>query len=300
MRRGFARPLRTANPVHGARAGRVCRVTLGLAATALLAWTACAPRSPRATTAASLRPDCEYRDGAIIRGPTDRRRLALMFTGHEFAEGGEVILDELARRQVRASFFVTGHFLGRRDHRPLVRRIVEDGHYLGPHSDAHLLYCSWERPPRLLVTQEQFARDLEANLAKLARAGVRRDQARFFLPPYEHYTARIADWTGDLGLTLVNFTPGTRANADYTPDTAPNFVSSQAILDSIVRREREDPRGLNGFLLLLHLGAGPYRTDKFHARLGELLDHLKARGYEFARVDELLWSRASARGTAGH
>ncbi len=48
------------------------------------------------------------------------------------------------------------------------------------------------------------------------------------------------------------------------------------------------PHGLNGFLLLLHIGAGPKRTDKFHTRFGELLDDLAGKGYQFVRVDELL------------
>jgi hypothetical protein len=54
-----------------------------------------------------------------------------------------------------------------------------------------------------------------------------------------------------MGLTLINFTPGTRSNADYTGEADTNFVSSQAIFDSIVNKEREDPHGLNGFILLL-------------------------------------------------
>jgi hypothetical protein len=45
---------------------------------------------------------------------------------------------------------------------------------------------------------------------------------------------------------------------------------------------------LNGFLLLLHLGSGPGRADKFHARFGELLDYLTGKGYQMVRVDELL------------
>lgn len=49
-----------------------------------------------------------------------------------------------------------------------------------------------------------------------------------------------------------------------------------------------EPHGLNGFILLLHLGSGPGRTDNFHPRLGELLDTLAAKGYQFVRVDELL------------
>ena len=82
--------------------------------------------------------------------------------------------------------------------------------------------------------------------------------------------------------------PGTRSNADYTEDASPNFVSSGAIFESIIRRERQDPDGLSGFLLLLHIGAGPRRTDPFHTRFGALLDDLAGKGYRFVRVDELL------------
>ena len=62
-----------------------------------------------------------------------------------------------------------------------------------------------------------------------------------------------------MGMTLVNLSPGTRSATDYTSEKDPNFVSSQAILDSILRCESEGPAGLNGFVLLLHLGAGPER-----------------------------------------
>jgi hypothetical protein len=64
--------------------------------------------------------------------------------------------------------------------------------------------------------------------------------------------------------------------------------SSQAILDSILRRAREDPHGLNGFLLLLHVGAGPARTDKLHLRVDQLTARLTARGYAFVGIDTLL------------
>ena len=54
-----------------------------------------------------------------------------------------------------------------------------------------------------------------------------------------------------------------------------------------VAREQQDPNGLNGFILMFHLGSGPGRTDKFHPRLGELLGHLTAKGYRFVTVDEM-------------
>jgi hypothetical protein len=87
---------------------------------------------------------------------------------------------------------------------------------------------------------------------------------------------------------VINYTPGTRSNADYIEDDAKNFISSKAIYDSILKKEQEDPNGLNGFLLLMHFGVGPKRTDKFYDHLGALLDELQRRGYEFVRVDELL------------
>ncbi|MFO0891598.1 MAG: polysaccharide deacetylase family protein [Isosphaeraceae bacterium] len=240
----------------------------------------CAPAQERPSAG------CRMADGAVVRGPTSGRRIALVFTGHEFAEGGPTILDELRRHRARASFFLTGDFLANPEFEPLIRRLVAEGHYLGPHSDRHLLYCDWSPRKTRLVSRETFEADLRANLARIERFSGERPV--YFLPPYEHHDATIARWTAALGMRLVNFTPGTRSNADYTEDAAKNFVSSQAIHDSIQRREQADPDGLSGYLLLLHIGAGPGRTDKFAARFGGLLDHLAERGYHFVRVDELL------------
>ena len=234
------------------------------------------------------RYDVEFQEGGIIRGPTSARRLAVVFTGHGFAEGGEVILNELGKHKGKGSFFFTGDFYTNPNFKPLIQRIVREGHYLGPHSDKHVLYCPWEGPKKTLVTHAEFRADLESNLRKFERFGIPRRQIRYFLPPYEYYNREIVDWSKELGLTLVNFTPGTRSNADYTGEAEKNFVSSQAIFDSIVAKEKTDPKGLNGFMLLVHIGSGPGRADKFPAWFGELLDYLAGKGYQFVRVDELL------------
>ncbi len=242
--------------------------------------------------------ECEVRDGAIIRGPKAEHKLALVFTAHEYAEGAETILAELSEHCAKASFFLTGAFLTNRSLSSLVQRMRREGHLVGPHSDQHLLYCSWENPQQTLVARHEFRRDLVLNLQKLGAsppqqwlhggAPVTPAMQSYFLPAYEHYNRDIADWTRELGQTLINFTPGTLSTADYTCEADRNFVSSQAIFDSIVAREQQDPHGLNGYLLLLHLGAGPGRADKFHYRFGELLDFLSGKGYQLVRVDELL------------
>ncbi len=241
----------------------------------------------RSATEALGKIDVEVSEGGIIRGPKKEKKIALEFTGHIFAEGGETILNELAKHHAKASFFLTGDFLDNPEFKPLIQRIIGEGHYLGPHSDKHLLYCPWSGPKKTLVTQEAFNSDLFSNSRKIRRLKVRPSYL-YWLPAYEWYNQEIADWSKARGFTLVNYTPGTRSNADYTDEAATNFVSSKAIIDSIFKKEQSDLNGLNGFLLLMHIGAGPGRSDKMHDHLGELLDYLSGKGYEFVRVDELL------------
>ena len=212
----------------------------------------------------------EYREGGIVRGPKDKKRIALEFTADQFAEGGKTILDELAKYHAKASFFFTGNFFANSENKALAKRLVKEGHYLGPHSDTHPLLCPWGGPKKTLVTKKFFRSDLERNLKRIQDVGVKRKQIRFWIPPYEHYNEEIVSWSRELGLTLINYTPGTRSNADYTEDDAKNFVPSKAIYDGILKKEQED--GLNGFLLLMHFGVGPNRTDKMHKRFGALLE----------------------------
>ena len=195
---------------------------------------------PRRGIARSIvRVQCEMREGGIVRGPKDEKRLALVFTGHEFAEGGDVILNELKKHDGKGSFFVTGDFLRNPKFAPVVTRITDEGHYLGPHSDKHLLYCSWENPSNTLVTEEQFTIDLFANLRLIPNPTWNtRRPSRYFLPAFEHYNSDIVDWTRKQRWTLINFTPGTRSSADYTGEADKNFDSSQDIFDSILKRVR--------------------------------------------------------------
>lgn len=230
----------------------------------------------------------EYDQGGITRGDKSSKRMALVFTGDEFAEGGTVIADALQKNNVKASFFLTGRFYRTRANRHLIERLRKDGHYLGPHSDAHLLYTAWDDRTKTLVTREQFERDLNANFAAMRPFGIGRKQVPFFMPPYEWYNDEISTWTMLMGYQIVNFTPGTRSNADYTTDNDKNYLSSDAIMTRIKEYEAKDPNGLNGFILLTHIGSGPKRTDKFHNRVDELINWLRSKNYEPVRVDELL------------
>ena len=229
----------------------------------------------------------EFVAGGIIRTDRTEKRIHLVFTGHEFADGGEIIRGVLKKHSIKASFFLTGDFYRNPQFAKLLSALKKDGHYLGAHSDKHLLYCSWENRDSLLVTKEAFCRDVLDNYTAMEPFGVKRTDARYFLPAFEWYNDTISAWTKELGLVLVNFAPGTYSNADWThPELGNQYLSSDTIYARILRFEESRPGGLNGFLLLTHIGTDPRRKDKFYDKLDELVTTLETRGYRFALLNE--------------
>jgi peptidoglycan/xylan/chitin deacetylase (PgdA/CDA1 family) len=225
--------------------------------------------------------------GGIIRTDSTKKEIHLVFTGHEFGDGGEAIRSVLQKHRVKAAFFLTGDFYRNKKFSALIRGLKSDGHYLGGHSNKHLLYCSWEKRDSLLVSKEEFTADLIANYAEIEKFGVRKKDAPFLLPPYEWYNESISAWTKELGFTLVNFSPGTYSNADWTiPELGTQYLSSDTIYNRILAYERNHSNGLNGFILLTHIGVDPRRTDKFYLRLDGLMTELEKRGYRFISLME--------------
>jgi endoglucanase len=146
-----------------------------------------------------------------------------------------------------------------------------------------LLYCDWTKRDSMLVTQKEFTDDLISNYSIMEKFDIKKQDAHFFLPPYEWYNDTIAAWTKRAGLQLINYTPGTKSHADYTKPAMKNYTGTTEIMNSILQY-----KNLNGFILLLHIGTDPARTDKFYYKLPLLVSELKRRGYSFVRIDQLL------------
>lgn len=226
--------------------------------------------------------------GAIIRTDTTQKNIALVFTAHDFAEGYDTIIRVLRKHNIKASFFFTGDFYRNSDFSHLISELAGDGHYLGAHSDKHLLYASWENRDSLLVTKEDFIKDLKANYFEMERFGILKDSALLFLPPFEWYNDTISHWCKEIGITLVNFSPGTIANHDWTiPEPGSLYFSSDSIYKNILTFE--ESANMNGFILLTHLGTNPRRTDKFYFLLDSLVSDLKIRGYQFPILRDLVY-----------
>lgn len=224
----------------------------------------------------------QFVQGGIVRGDTSKKEMALVFTGHEFADGGLYIQKYLKSTETPASFFFTGDFL--RKYSTLAKDLSEEGHFVGAHSDKHLLYCSWEKRDSILVSKKQLLDDLKKNNEELEKLGIKK--SKWFMPPYEWYNTEISNWLKEEGVQIVNFTSGTLSTADYTTLAMKNYRDTETIMKSIYKYEEE--KGFNGFILLVHIGTEPERIDKLYYRLPELVAYLKRKGYSFKRIDDIL------------
>lgn len=263
---------------------------------ALFGLSACNPPQPPPTSSSS--PPVRTEKPAtgftrikktIIRGNRSQKKMALIISADQFAEGGGIVREILAKHRVKASFFLTGRFYRDSTRHALILGLKEDGHYLGAHSDQHLEYGFGDS---LIIGKQEMTLDLLENYKAMEKFGIQKATAPYFLPPYEWYDASVAQWTQELGLTLIGMTPGSRSNADYTTPEMPNYKSSDAIFESIKAYEQSDSDGFNGFIMLVHMGTAPARTDKFYKRLGELVTWLKKKEYQLVRIDELLGAKS--------
>ncbi|MGM9803991.1 MAG: glycoside hydrolase family 9 protein [Muribaculaceae bacterium] len=225
-----------------------------------------------------------YRDGGIVRTDPAKKTISLVFTAHDRADGAEKIISTLKKYGVKGSFFFTGTFI---DMYPeIVNRLRGDGHYISTHSNAHLLYMPWENPDSLLVTKQQFTDDIMQGYQALAKAGISKSQAPYFIPPYEYYNSTIASWAKQLGLQVINFSPGTGTSDDYTTPDDPKYQSSKQLWNKLMTCEKKN--GLNGQILMVHFGTDPRRTDKFYNMLPQIIKTLQNKGYTFTSVDQAI------------
>jgi peptidoglycan/xylan/chitin deacetylase (PgdA/CDA1 family) len=106
------------------------------------------PRAPGADHTGLLRPTLYPRPAARVR------ELVLTFDDGPDLAGTPVVLDELAKRGLKAIFFVNGqHMVGSRAQdaarRDLVRRIAAQGHLVANHTLSHRNLCADIEPETL-------------------------------------------------------------------------------------------------------------------------------------------------------
>jgi hypothetical protein len=87
-------------------------------------------------------------------------------------------------------------------------------------------------------------------------------------------------------MQLINFTPGTGTNADYTTPQMANYKSSARLTEDLMKYENTKTDKLNGAIILIHLGTHPDRKDKLYNSLDQLITSLSKKGYSFRALNE--------------
>lgn len=190
------------------------------------------------------------------RGPTDEAKVALTFDDGPNDHTTAKLLDLLADRKARATFFCIGRHVA--DHPDIARRIHEEGHALGNHSYTHTPWTALS-PFGLRADLARSQETIEAATGS---------RPRFFRPPYgirNHQTAAAAARNE---LRVVGWSCG---GGDTSSRPA------QAIVDRITGKLAP------GSIILLH-DHGPHALEV----TGKVLDACEARGLQPVRLDELL------------
>lgn len=176
----------------------------------------------------------------------------------------ESILDALQKHNVKATFFVVGHFLETAP--DLVKRMVEDGHTVGNHTYHH--------PDMSKISNiDDFRKETEA-AAKLFKEITRTDMAMYYRPPQGKYSEANLQMAKELGYSTFFWS---LAYVDWNQDDQP---SHEEALDKLTSRVHP------GAIVLLH------NTSKTNGEImDEILTKWEEMGYTFGTLEDFLEDR---------
>lgn len=192
--------------------------------------------------------------------PTGDKNIYLTFdNGYEQGYTGRV-LDVLQKHRVPAIFFVTGHYV--RTAPDLIKRMVEDGHIIGNHSETH--------PDFTTVSKEVMKRELD--LVEAAVAQITSQQRMMYLrPPRGTFNEETLTWADELGYVHVFWS---LAFKDWDVDAQKGW---QYAYDEMMAHIHP------GAIVLLH----SVSSDNAEA-LDKVITDLKQEGYIFRSLDDLI------------
>src|SRR5713226_5460419 len=181
------------------------------------------------------------------------------------------ILDILKQKNVPGVFFVIGNMANQRP--DILQREYAEGHEIGNHTFTHPKFDDITR------TEIRWQLNLTERLIE-STLGVK---SILFRPPYgiDHqpeYAEEVAQlpYPQELGYLIV----GQRIDPDDWSLRDGKPIPAKEIVDSVLRQASK------GNIILLHDGGG--ERDQTVAALPQLIDALRAQGYRFVSVSDLL------------
>jgi peptidoglycan/xylan/chitin deacetylase (PgdA/CDA1 family) len=223
----------------------------------------------------------------LIRGPTGRREVFLTFDGGSNANSTPAILDTLKREGIHATVFLTGEYMQR--YPDLVRRITDEGHLVGNHtfSHPHLTTYSFNgRQSTLSGVTEEFLKSQLQRAADLYHLITGKNMAPYWRAPFGEFNGEILRWAQSAGYRHVYWTPHLDTLDWVASEKDPLFRTPQQILAGLLKRAAAGPDGVDGGIVLMHLGTERENGSRADTILPTLIEDWKARGYTFGTVDE--------------
>ncbi|GBU20189.1 polysaccharide deacetylase [Fibrobacteres bacterium R8-0-B4] len=233
----------------------------------------------------------------INNASTDINLFALTFDGGSSASAAGDILDTLASRGVKSTVFLTGAFIKRYPH--IVKRIAAEGHELGNHTMNHPHLTTYAenrtQSTRRGVTRALIIDELTGPERLLSNIDDGLRFAPLWRAPFGEYNQEICEWAFSAGYIHIGGRQGGswRVNLDSNDwvvnESSPAYKTPQEVFDKIVTIA-QPPGGLNGGIILMHLGTErTQRSEQVHRIVGKLIDTLRRMGYKPVTVSTLLY-----------
>ena len=199
--------------------------------------------------------------GGIYRKNADQNVVYLTFDcGYETGQT-EKILDTLKEKNCKAIFFVTGSYVTNESNYKILRRMIDEGHLIGSHTDTHQIMPT--------VSNEEFVNELNNVYKKLKKVLGDDVTMLYYRPPQGASCERDLALAQYLGYHSV-FWSG--SYADYNIQNQPDPEAALKLLKSKLHP---------GCVYLLHAESSTNASI-----LGDYIDFIRSEGYEIRRIDE--------------
>ena len=193
----------------------------------------------------------------ICLGNKEKKNIYLTFDEGYEAGYTPQLLSTLKENQVKATFFITAHFVNTQP--DLVQQMIDEGHIIGNHTVNH------KSMPEL--TEEKIKTEV-MDLHQVINEKFNYEM-KYIRPPKGEYSERTLQATNQLGYTTVMWS---FAYEDWNEDKQPDETSAKKkVLDNLH----------NGEIMLLH-GNSKTNTNI----LDTVIKEAKNMGYEFKSLDE--------------
>lgn len=196
-------------------------------------------------------------NNGICVGNSEMKNIYLTFDEGYEAGYTEKILDVLKNKNVKATFFITAHYLNTQPE--LVKRMIDEGHIVGNHTVNHKSMPS-------LSDEEIYSEVMDLHRVINEKFQY---EMKYFRPPMGEFSEKTLSLTNSLGYKTVMWS---FAYEDWNEDKQPNEeFAKKMILDNLH----------NGEIILLH-GNSKTNTNI----LEDIINEINNWGYCFKSLDE--------------